>query len=255
MAAPVELHTELNRLLAVRDTYRYAGEDIRDKVLVGLIAPSAVGKSTIVAEILRQCREAGIDAGEVGSIMTRQRRQDGSDPDNYRTASEGITHAGLIAQIKQNSLVNWSLSATGDLYATDAASYPAEYNFLPLLPDSLPMLKKAGFRKLIAIYITAPPEEWANRLAERRSNPTFAGRLTEAASSLQFAKENKSALHIISNRSAIVSGKARPAEAAKKILDITLGSTPVRNDPEAMQYIDDMLAYVHNLQEVLDGAA
>lgn len=255
MTAPADLQPELDRLLATRSEYRYTGEDIRDKVLTGLIAPTAVGKSTVIMEILRRCQEMQINADEVGSITTRQRRQDGSDPRSYRTGSEGITHASMIHRIQQGELINWSLSATGDLYATDAASYPAEYNFLPLLPDSLPMLKKAGFRALIAVYITAPANEWGERLKARQNDPKFAGRLTEAISSLQFAKENKEALYIINNPTTLMDGEARPSQVAQNIIDITLGNVSPPSDPVAVQNIDDMLEYAFKLRGDYHGIA
>lgn len=253
MTLSPELSARLDSLLKTRDDYRYEGVAVSDKTFVGLIAPSAVGKSTVITEILRQCAERGIDAAEVGSITTRARRMDG-DPDNYRTASEGITHEGLIHQIERGKLINWSYFATGDLYATDPTSYPAKYNFLPLQPDSLEMLKKAGFHALVAVYLTAPLEEWRERLTERRDDPKFRGRIVEAISSLEFAKNHLDTLYVISNPSVTVDGEARPAETAKAILDITLGHTPA-NDPEAIRNIDDMLAYARNLKEELDGTA
>lgn len=253
MTLSPELQARLERQIERRDEYRYEGADVNDKTFVGVIAPSAVGKSTVITEILRQCAERGIDAAEVGSITTRERRPDGSDPANYRTATEGITHEGLIHQIERGELINWSYFATGDLYATDAASYPAKYNFLPLQPDSLEMLKKAGFRVLVAVYLTAPTEEWKERLTERRGDPKFRGRVVEAISSLEFAKAHLDTLSIINNPSVMTEGEIRPVEAAQKILDISLGREAAPNDPEAIRNIDDMLAYARNLKEETDG--
>lgn len=253
MTLSSDLQTELDFLLKKRGTYAYTGEGIEQKTLVGLIAPTAVGKSTVIKEILRLCDERDIAAGEVGSITTRSRREDGSDPDNYRTANEGVTHEKLISDIKEGGLVNWSFFATGDLYATDVHSYPATYNFLPLQPDSLEMLERAGFKKVVAIYLTAPVDEWAERLVERRQDPKFSGRIAEAQSSLAFAKTHTDMLHVIRNQSAQVNGEVRPTEAAERILEIALGHTAPPNTPEALSDLDEMLTYAQKTGDELSG--
>lgn len=253
MTFPADLQPILDKLLVERDEYAYTGNEIAGKTLICLIAPSAVGKSTVISEILRQCADQGLDAAEVASITTRNRRPDGSDPINYRTATEGVTHRDLIEKIERYELINWSLSPTGDLYATDVASYPATYNFLPLQPDSLEMLERAGFESVIAIYLTAPPEEWKVRLADRRDDPKFRGRIIEAINSLEFAKAHINRLTIVNNPATIIDGEVRPTAVAQIIINLLHDRETIVSDSDALSNIEAMLAYVKQLQEEIDG--
>jgi guanylate kinase len=245
MATPSELQTQLKQLDAQRDDYRYDGTQISSKTLTVLVAPSAVGKSTIITEVLRLCKERGIDAGEVGTLTTRKRRS-ASDPANYRTADEGITHEWMIDQISDKNLVNWSLSPTGDLYGTSADSFANAYNFLPVLPSSIPMLERAGFKEFHIVYITAPAVQWAERLDERRNDSTFAGRVHEAVSSLEFARHHIDSLHVVNNETTLQNGHPQPTGAAEQIIGIATGEA-VQSQDSSLESINEMLVYAQQL--------
>lgn len=248
MNVSAELQRRLDRLNAQRDEYSFAGGDMGEKVLTVLIGPTGSGKSTIIGRVLELCQEQGIDAGEVGSDVTRHRRN--NDPDNYRTADEGITHTYMIQQAELGKLVNWSLSPTGDIYGTDPDSYPATHNFLPLLPDSLPMLQRAGFMALNVIYITSPLNEWTLHLGDRRSDPQFAGRMIEAVNSLGFAKEHLPRLHIIDNPADEAGDTTLLTRTAQKVIDIALGRVEgTYQEPEAIKHVSDMLSYAQKQRD------
>lgn len=251
MSLSAELQRRLDRLSAQRGEYSFAGGDMDEKILTVLIGPTGVGKSTIISKVLELCQEQGIDAGEVGSDVTRHRRPD-SDPDNYRTADEGITHAHMIEQAELGRLVNWSLSPTGDIYGTNPDSYPATYNFLPLLPDSLPMLRRAGFMALHVIYITSPLNEWILHLDDRRAEPGYGGRMTEAASSLEFARENLPQLHVIDNLADEAGDTTLLTRTAQKVIDIALGRVEgTYQEAEAVKHIRDMASYAQKQRDML----
>lgn len=148
MNIPNNLHKRLKALNENRDDYQYKGsQSLREKTLTRLVAPTAVGKSTIINRLLEIASQEGVDAAEVGTITTRPGRP--SDPPNYKTADDGVTHEMMIDQIENGELVSWSLFETGHLYATSYDSYPATYNFLPCLPDSMPMQERAGFDAIV----------------------------------------------------------------------------------------------------------
>lgn len=210
-----DLYERLEVLNDKRDGYQYAGEkSLRDKTLTRLVAPTAVGKSTIINRVLDIARNEAIDAAEVGTVTTRPRRP--SDPSNYKTADDGVTHEMMIDQIENGELVSWSLFETGHLYATTYDSYPATYNFLPCLPDSLPMQDKAGFGAVRTFYIVTSVEAWHEQLKER-TGPGFNDRLEEALSSLEFSQQNDSMHKFVS-----LPGEDSLSDTAQRVLDYTM---------------------------------
>lgn len=248
MTATPEQIWRIHHLGTLSDKYVYRGPSLHDKVLVALIGPTATGKSTLIQEILVQCRKRGIHAGETGTITTRARRI-GSDPESYQTADEGITHATMIDLIERGQLTNWSLMPTGNLYGGTSDSLPAEYNFSPLMPDSLPMLRRAGFRAVHAIYIGVPPQQWAEQLPDRLQDPTFIRRIDEALDSLNYALDNSDDLHIVINH------RNQLPQTAARIIDIITNNEPPVPDDLALQTINDMWVYALDLKEQLDAAA
>lgn len=228
-----EIRQQLAELAEGRDEYKYEGaKSLAEKTLACLVAPTAVGKSTIIGRILELAKEQGIDAAEVGTVTTRARRD--NDPANYVTADEGITHELMIDQIIEDELVNWSLFETGHLYATNYESFPAKYNFLPCLPDSLPMLRRAGFGAVRTFYIVTTADAWHEQLKER-SGPGFDKRLEEAMTSLEFSQTTDE-MHKIES----LTGDEALTSTAQRILNFTVDE-PVENTPYG-----DFIEYVHD---------
>lgn len=215
MNIPEQLQNKLETLNKQRNRYKYRGEKgLTDKTLARLVAPTAVGKSTIINRVLDIAQKEGFDAGEVGTITTRPGRP--NDPPNYRTADDGVTHEAMIEQIESGELVSWSLFETGHLYATDYDSYPAQFNFLPCLPDSIPMQDKAGFGAVRTFYIVTTVDAWHEQLKER-AGPGFEDRLEEALSSLEFSQRYDKMHKLVS-----MPGEEALSETADKVLDFTV---------------------------------
>lgn len=209
------LQERLSRLDEQRDEYHYSGsQNLYEKTLARLVAPTAVGKSTIINRVLGIAKEEGIDAGEVGTITTRSRRP--NDPPNYQTAEDGITHEMMIERIENKELVSWSLFKTGHIYATDYDSYPARYNFLPCLPDSLSMQDKAGFGAVRTFYVVTSVEAWYEQLQER-IGPGFGDRLEEAMSSLEFSQRKEELHKFVS-----LPGNSCLSRTAERVLNHTI---------------------------------
>lgn len=209
------LQERLSQLDKQRDEYHYSGpRSLGEKTLARLVAPTAVGKSTIINRVLDIAKEENIDAGEVGTITTRSRRP--NDPPNYQTADDGVTHEMMIDRIEKGELVSWSLFKTGHIYATDFDSYPAAYNFLPCLPDSLPMQDKAGFGAVRTFYIVTSVDAWYEQLQER-IGPGFEDRLEEAMSSLEFSQRNDDIHKFVS-----LPGEELLAQTAERVLNHTI---------------------------------
>lgn len=159
-----ELRSRLDRLVARRDKYECKDkESVASKAVIPLLGPSAVGKSTIIDTAKKRASLYGISSiGEAGTTGTRAPRQ--GDPDNYRM---GIPHEEAVELIEEGKPVNWSLMPTGDIYMTMPEDFPAQYNFMACLPDSLPMLRRAGFAAVQAVYIVTKVDAWEKQLAGR----------------------------------------------------------------------------------------
>lgn len=235
MSLSHELQQRLDTYVRQQDTYTYQGNELASQTLVGLIAPTAAGKSTLVSHILDEGSKQGLSVGEVGTLTTRKRRP--GDPENYRT---DIPHEEMLSLIEKQALVSWSLNPTGHIYATAPESFAATHNFLPLLPDSLPVLRRAGFQAVHAFYITAPLEQWRTQLAERQGDTDFTDRLREAKASLEQAVLHENDWTILENRQ----GEANLRVLARQILQCVAHGNTLTSSAAALKQRDEMLAYV-----------
>ena len=184
----MELEGKLTELNSLRQKYRCKDDltinyrAIGKKTMTPLIAATGVGKSTITKQILELATEQGVDAGEAGTDTTRPRRAD--DGATYRT---DVPYDEMISRIEKSEYPNWSITPSGHIYATPPESLKSEHNFLPCLPDSLPMLRRAGFKAINAFYIVTTAKAWDNQIEERKELRDFPGRIEEAQDSLEFA--------------------------------------------------------------------
>ncbi len=176
---------KLDQLETERESYGYGGGEMHGKHFMPFVGATRAGKSTTIEPMIEIGREElGIDIAEVGSTVTRKRRP--NDPADYITADEGMTHDGMVELIENRQLLNWSLNKTGHIYGGQPSNFAAKYNLQPFLPDSLNMMRKAGFATLKVVYAVTPAQIWRKRFPERASNADTKGRLHEALDSLQF---------------------------------------------------------------------
>ncbi len=229
-----EIQTRLNQAIEHIDTYQYEGDALDDKVLVAFIAPSGVGKSTLNQSILEAAAAQELDAGEVATWTTRPGRTD--DPAEYRT---DIPMETMLDLIEAKQLVNWAPHPSGAIYGTGPESYPATYNFLPMLPDALPMLRRAGFKAIYAYYLTASVDAWQHHLDERRDHQ-FTSRLLEGRHSLAWAQEHQHELTILHNHE----GKEKLDQLANRILSGIRGVQIVESDEQASEHLQAMQSYI-----------
>jgi hypothetical protein len=221
----MNLEGKLAELNAMQDDYRcdadltIDGIAINEKTMTTIIAATGVGKSTINKRLLELAARQGIDAGEPGTETTRPRRAD--DGDSYRT---DVTHDEMISRINNSEYPNWSITPSGHIYATPPESLSAEHNFLPCLPSSLPMLRRAGFKAINAFYIVTTAEAWDNQIETRKGLADFPGRIEEAKSSLEFAWGDKKLQYIFS-----APGENNLRNTAQLILDFATGDQLQKN--------------------------
>lgn len=204
----MELQQRLDKLATERDNYECSDNEAnKNKRVIALLGPSAVGKSRLIRACLDRAFDWGIHSvAEAGTSTTRPGRP-GGDPENYHT---DIPMEEMIELIEQGKLVNWSPNKTGHIYGTLPEDFPAEYNFMACLPDSVPMLRRAGFAAVHAIYIVTAADAWEEQLAsrlytpetidlpesQRRYHPEAAGRIEEAIQSLEYGKTEHGIIRI-----------------------------------------------------------
>lgn len=248
------LQSRIERLVATRDKYECKDKaSIAGKRVIPLLGPSAVGKSTIIAAAKRRAplwEVTSID--EAGTTGTRAPRQ--GDPANYHM---GIPHEEAVELIEEGKPVNWSLMPTGDIYMTLLEDFPAEYNFMACLPDSVPMLKRAGFAAVHATYIVTPVDTWEDQLAsrlyiadtldlpesQRTYRPDALGRVEEAITSLEYG------LGAIALKISNIPGDSGLEKTADKILKVVTKKASVYSKDD-----DQLAEFEKNRREMYSRA-
>jgi len=213
-----------------------------EKVISMIIGPTAVGKSTIIQEVLNTNSNWNV----AGTITTRKRRD--GDPSNYLTSTDGITCENLIGQIYSGDLINYSIHPGGDIYAYSPDSFNAKYNLAPLTTPSIEIVKTAGFERAETSFIYAKPEDWELFIKDRLSDPEIDARLEEAAMSLRYGLDNARSLHIIEN----TRGHEGLQKSAQKIIEITLGKMDIDIDKDYnISTMEESLNFIKQIRKAL----
>lgn len=192
MTNPGEL-SPLDREIAVslrakQPDYRFEPlenySELSGKTFVATIGPTGSGKSTLTDAVISLAPEFTPN----GTRTTRARRP--ADPENFRTANEGITHTSINQDIIDRKLVNYSVFDTGHIYGT-APEDIGEFAIGPILSDSVDNLMTAGFYDFYPIFVVARGALYQRRLEQERMHmPDISKRLVEAMGSLTFARLN-----------------------------------------------------------------
>ena len=183
-----ELQQRLDHIRVTQAGYQPNAEvrqALATKSLIAIVGPCAVGKSYVIDTL------TGVDDefAKVRSITTRAPRPDDT-PETMQCfpwTEEGI--GDLCTHVEAGDAVNYVIHpTTGDLYGTLADSYPATYNLLPALSNSIASLEQLPFHRVFTIGIVATPDDWDRWFSHRDfASPTDRNkRITEAALSLEW---------------------------------------------------------------------
>ncbi len=160
----------VDEISVLADGYEASNEiaDIlRQRELVPLIGPFAVGKSAIMNATI----ELDSEFGRVRSFTTRPQRPN-EDGGTYNFLAHDTPTLGQIRDdVQGRKLVQVIVHpTTGNVYGSNIDSYGAPYSMLDTMPTSLPGLEVLPFRRIHKVAIAVPPEVWQGRLAERAGN-------------------------------------------------------------------------------------
>jgi len=248
MTNPGEL-SPLDREIAVslrakQPNYRFEPLDnyseLSEKTFVATIGPTGSGKSTLMDAVIRLAPEFTPN----GTRTTRARRP--SDPDNFKTANEGITHQSMNQDVINRKLVNYSVFDTGHVYGT-APEDIGKYAIGPILSDSIDNLLSAGFRDFIPVFTVARGALYQSRLEnERLQFPDIESRLIEAMGSLTFARLNVEApwLSFVDTGN---SDEELDAAANDVIRTVYQRTHPIMTTAHKLQLLDEMQKAVQNV--------
>lgn len=158
-------------------------ETLRDKTLVMIIGPSAIGKSTLMNEAIHQHP----DFSYVRSFTTRAQRPGEKSYYNFIDKKTAL-HMHETGQ----AITFFEHPTTGDMYGTTAASFPTRYNLLDTLSDSVAGYRELPFQHTITISLTALPEQWREWFLVRYPVPTAEAlkRIQEASLSINWSLNN-----------------------------------------------------------------
>lgn len=227
MSSVESITEELAALSAAYETPETVQEFLRERDLVPLIGPFAVGKTTL----MRAVELVDDDFGRVRSFTTRQRRQ-GEDDDTYDFLAHDITTLQRIhGQAMAHSLVQFTVHpTTGNVYGSAVDSYGTPYSMLDTMPSSLPGLESLPFRNIIKVGITTPPEVWESRMAMRLRHGDandIRNRLTEGIGNITWSLDQGDNLAWVVNGSQDVSDVA--VEFARTVRDGDVSNVQARN--------------------------
>lgn len=160
----------VDEISVLADGYEASNEvaDIlRQRDLVPLIGPFAVGKSAIMNTVI----ELDSEFGRVRSFTTRPQRPN-EDSGTYDFLTHDTPTLDQIRDaVQERKLVQVIVHpTTGNVYGSNIDSYGAPYSMLDTMPTSLPGLEVLPFRAIHKVAIAVPPEVWQGRLAERAEN-------------------------------------------------------------------------------------
>lgn len=157
------------------------GDALQHKNLVMLVGPTAVGKSTIMNEVV--LRDG--DFARATGFTTREPRSN-DEPGQYRY----VSHESVQNMIKNRQVLQSVANpANGHVYGTSVEDYPGAYNMKDTLSIAVEEFKRIPFKSHTVISITVSPELWVEWLNLRYQIPSAerTKRLQEAKTSVEWS--------------------------------------------------------------------
>ncbi len=177
-------------------------DKIRDKlahkVVVPLVGPSSVGKTTIMRAVVAADPEFYRSSG----FTTRDLR-DGEEPDTYRfLPNTPEQRNAIVKQFENGELIQFAIHpTTGYLYGTSLEDYSGKYNLLDVLSSEVANFRSLGFASCQTIMIVATPDDWQTRFASREfSDDENHKRILEGIASLTWGLDQGNGVRWVENK-------------------------------------------------------
>lgn len=220
---PVEIKKRnLQRLYELEPSYvagEVTKEEVKDKTFIAVVAPYRSGKTVVTDAVVAM--EPRI---QLINTSTTRARKPAEDQPNFKTATEGITCEWFLQKVNEGALANYSVIPDVDAYGTLAEDFPGNYSIGPFLPSGLVQIRKAGFKRLHAVYILTPKELWREFVNESRDelgDEKFKKRALESIDSANYALNNIDDFIFLENS---VKGPEGIQKLAHTICDIALNN-------------------------------
>lgn len=196
-----------------------SAEALTQKTLAMIVGPSAIGKSTLMNEMVR----LHDDFAYVEAFTTRAKRPEEKTHYTFidKQAAQELLDSNQAITIIEHP-------TTHDFYGTTIDSYPKRYNLLDTLANSVAEYRSLPFDRTVVIAVTAPADQWHKWFIERYPVPTTEAekRLSEAVLSINWALNDPETHWVVNTEGAL-------KEIAERAISYTLQpSEPEPNVPE-----------------------
>jgi guanylate kinase len=194
-------------------------DGLSTKVLVMVVGPTAIGKSTLMHAATQLD-----DRFSYCRTFTTRPKRDG-EIETYRhitpEMAETIRSSG-------NAITYFEHPTTGVIYGTDILSYPNDFNLLDTLSGTVDTYRSLPFKRTATISLTTDPANWETWLNERFPEPSEerSKRLREALASIEWSLSQRTDHHWIVN----VPGQS--GQSAQTLISIALGRMNSPDIPE-----------------------
>lgn len=154
---------------------------LKDKILVMVIGPSAIGKSSLMNHVVSHDEAFA----RVSGFTTRQPRAN-DEPGLYRYLSEDEARS----LIQNDACVQYAVyPGAGTIYGTQPQDYPGRYNLKDTLTKAVAPFRKLPFARAEAISLTVPADTWKRWFRQRYPHESEEAlkRLQEARLSVEWS--------------------------------------------------------------------
>lgn len=212
-------------------------ERLAETVLIPVIGPMAVGKTTRIQNIVNTNPHFGRSVG----FTTRPRRL-GEPEDQYRFRSHMESSISDIADdVKNKRLVQYAVHPNGYIYGSEAEDYAHSYTMLDVVYSGVAPLRKLPVQSALEVSLVCNPRVWRERFLSRKpSQNDMRIRLTEGIASLTWSLDKDEAIWVDNTQPLNLS--------SDEIVDIALG---IREPDSVNRRLGEQL--LATIQQMLDS--
>ncbi len=157
---------------------------LKTVTIVPIIGPFAVGKTSLISEIISRYP----DFGHAQGFTTRDKRPD-EDPETYRFIKENKINLNKIINdvIERNFVQIATHPVSNAVYGTSIEDYQAPFTLIAAFSSSMDDINRTGFGIVKPVGLVAPLSHWKTRIEVRKGqidSIEYKNRLVEAKQSL-----------------------------------------------------------------------